>query len=63
LEWHTLSSPDNLDELAKLFSGFARKPLERKLMLGILGMCQVLLDNNLHLGDLHLINLNFGVFT
>jgi hypothetical protein len=36
LEWHTLSSPDNLDELAKLFSGFARKPLERKLMLGMI---------------------------
>ena len=55
LEWHTLSSPDNVDELAKLFSGFARKPLDRQLLLGILGIHRELLDSTSN-PDLHVIS-------
>jgi hypothetical protein len=36
LEWHTLSSHDNLDELATLFSAFAKKPIHRQTLLSVL---------------------------
>ena len=32
LEWHTLSSPDNLDEITTLFSAFAKKTLDRQTL-------------------------------
>lgn len=44
-QWHELSSTDNLDELCRLFSDFAKKPLSVKMLLTVLGLQCEMLDS------------------